>query len=80
VIVTLQAFVPTRGWVAANSLPKVVRAGPDGRYRLAYRFRSTLQRTRYRFRVLVNEDSAFAYARSASRPVAVTVLPSGGAR
>lgn len=75
VIVTLQAYVPGRGWVPTDSRPKVARTGAKGRFRVAYRFRSTVRRTRYRFRILVNEDSAFAYARSASRSVAVTVLP-----
>lgn len=74
VIVTLQAYVPGRGWVPADSTPNVGRAGRDGRFRVAYRFRNTVRRTRYLFRILVNEDSAFAYARAASRPVAVTVF------
>jgi hypothetical protein len=55
VIVTLQAYVPGRGWRAADSTPKVGRAGPDGRFLVAYRFWKTTTATRYRFRVLVNE-------------------------
>ena len=74
VIVTLQAYVPGRGWRATDSMPKVGRAGPNGRFRMAYRFWNTLKLTRYVFRVLVNEDSAFAYTRAASRPVTVHVL------
>jgi hypothetical protein len=54
---------------------EVGRAGPSGRFRVAYRFWKTTRPTRYRFRVLVNEDSTFAYTRATSRPVAVTVLP-----
>lgn len=75
VIVTLQAYVDRQGWRAIDSTPKVGRAGSDGRFRVAYRFRYTTRPTRYVFRVLVNEDSTFAYSRAASRPVAVTVLP-----
>ena len=76
VIVTLQAYVRGRGWVPADSRPKVGRASSDGRFGVSYRFRSTVRRTRYLFRILVNEDSAFPYTRAASRAVAVTVLPS----
>ena len=76
VLVTLQAYVPGRGWVPADSRPKLGRAGSDGRFRVSYRFRNTLRRSRYLFRMLVNEDSAFAYTGAASRPVGVTVLPS----
>jgi len=75
VIVTLQAYVPGDGWRASDSRPKVARARTDGRFRVSYWFRNTPRRTRYRFRVLVNEDSAFAYTRSTSRAIAVTVLP-----
>lgn len=75
VIVTLQAYVPGRGWVPTDSRPKVARAGANGRFSVGYQFRNTVRRTRYRFRVLVNEDSGFAYARAPSRSVAVTVLP-----
>jgi hypothetical protein len=79
VIVTLQAYVPGRGWRAADSIPKIGRAGSNGRFRLAYRFWKTVDPTRYLFRVLVNEDSTFAYTRSTSRPVAVIVFPRGRA-
>jgi hypothetical protein len=75
VIITLQAYRPGRGWVAADSNPKVGRASPNGRFRLAYRFTNTSRRVRYIFRVLVNEDSAFAYTHAASGSVAVTVFP-----
>lgn len=75
VIVTLQAYVPGRGWVPTDSRPKVARTRANARFSVRYKFRNTVRRTRYRFRVLVNEDSAFAYARSASRSLAVTVLP-----
>ncbi|MEA2186857.1 MAG: hypothetical protein QOK16_1868 [Solirubrobacteraceae bacterium] len=77
VIVTLQGYQRGRGWRAVDSTPNVGRAGPDGRFRMAYRFLRTEDPTRFRFRVLVNEDSAFAYTRAASRPVTVTVFPPG---
>ena len=75
VIVTLQAYVRGRGWVPADSRPKVSRARADGRFGVSYRFRNTTRRTRYLFRILVNEDSAFAYTSAASRAIPVTVYP-----
>jgi hypothetical protein len=75
VMVTLQGYVGGRGWRAVDSTPNVGRTGPDGRFRIGYRFWRTKHATRYRFRVLVNEDSAFPYTRAASRPVTVTVFP-----
>ncbi|HEX8158290.1 MAG TPA: carboxypeptidase-like regulatory domain-containing protein [Solirubrobacteraceae bacterium] len=77
VLVTLQGHVPGRGWRAVDSTPNVGRAGANGRFRMSYRFLKTSQPTRFRFRVLVNEDSAFAYTRAASRPVTVAVFPPG---
>ena len=75
VLVTLQAYIPGRGWTPAQTSPATVRSRADGRFRLAYRFMRTFARTLYRFRVLVNEDSRFAYTRAGSRPVRVLVRP-----
>jgi len=75
VIVALQAFIPTRGWTPALTRPNTARARADGRFRLSYRFTHTFRRTTYRFRIVVQEDSQFEYARSSSRTVLVSVRP-----
>jgi len=75
VLLTLQAFQFGRGWTPAQSRPSTVRTSSDGRFRLSYRFTRTFRKTTYRFRVLVNEDSRFAYTRAASRVLKVTVRP-----
>gem|GEM_PF-3068280 len=75
VLLTLQAFQPGRGWTPAQSRPSTARTRGNGRFRMTYRFTRTFRRTTYRFRVLVNEDSRFAYTRAASRVLKVIVRP-----
>jgi len=73
VIVTLQAFLPGKGWVPAAATERQVRTKANGTFRMSYRFTATFRRTTYRFRAVVQRDSGFPYAQGASRPVKVTV-------
>ncbi|MDA0139841.1 hypothetical protein [Solirubrobacter deserti] len=62
-------------WVPVATNRRWVRTRPSGTYSLSYRFRSTFSPTRYRFRVVADEDSAFQYTRGTSRSVSVLVRP-----
>jgi len=75
VAVTLQAWVRGRGWTPARTLKFDPRTDGRGHFAVAYRFARTFERMRYRFRVESSVDSSYAYARSASRPVDVVVVP-----
>lgn len=75
VLVSLEAFVRSQGWVPVATTKRVVRTKTNGSFQLAYRFKRTTRKSTYRFRVLVNEDSAFEYGQGVSRSVKVIVRP-----
>ena len=54
---------------------RLVRTSDSGTFKLAYRFLKTFRPATYRFRVVADEDSAFLYARGASRSINVHVRP-----
>ena len=62
-------------WVSVPTTRRSARTSGKGRFRLSYRFRRTFQPTKYRFRVVADEDSAFQYTRGVSRTIAVNVRP-----
>ncbi|MDA0166070.1 carboxypeptidase-like regulatory domain-containing protein [Solirubrobacter ginsenosidimutans] len=73
-LVSLEAREPGR-WVPVATTRRRVRTSRSGRFSLRYRFRRTFSATTYRFRVVADEDSAFPYARGASRSLTVRVRP-----
>jgi hypothetical protein len=74
VLVSLEAREPGR-WVPVATTRRRVRTSARGTFALRYRFRRTFRPTTYRFRVVTDEDSAFAYTRGASRTLKVRVRP-----
>jgi hypothetical protein len=64
-----------RKWIPVATTKRWVRTRGNGSFELSYRFTRTFARTRYRFRAVVAEDSAFAYTRGVSRSIDVTVTP-----
>jgi hypothetical protein len=72
---SLQAFVPGRGWIPVRTNKPNPRTGKQGRFRMTYRFARTYVRVNYRFRVVVGEDSAFPFVRTVSRRTIVVVGP-----
>jgi hypothetical protein len=62
-------------WVPVATTRRLVRTTGSGSFTLAYRFRRTFRPSRYLFRVVADEDSAFQYARGASRSIAIRVRP-----
>ncbi|MBE2320122.1 hypothetical protein DVA67_029420 [Solirubrobacter sp. CPCC 204708] len=74
VLVALEVREPGR-WIPVATTKRWVRTKRDGSFRLSYRFRSTFNAATYRFRVVADEDSAFAYARGTSKTIAVRVSP-----
>lgn len=72
---SLQAFVPGRGWIPVRTNKPNPRTGKKGRFRMTYRFARTYVRVSYRFRVVVGEDSAFPFVRTVSRHARVVVAP-----
>ena len=67
--VELQARAGRR-WVPFKTTPL-----RNGRFNASYRFTSTYQRTRYRFRAVVHESGDFPYASGKSPTVSVVVAP-----
>jgi hypothetical protein len=49
------------------------RSRTSGTFRASYRFRRTVGAARYRMRALLPDQSSYAYALGASRPVTVNV-------
>jgi hypothetical protein len=72
--VALEVREPSR-WIPVATTRRLVRTSSSGAFQLAYRFRKTFRPATYRFRVVANEDSDFAYSRGASRPIDVRVRP-----
>jgi hypothetical protein len=68
-LVTLRVLNPRRQTFLT------VHADRRGRFRATYRFRYTLQRTRFRFRALVQQQAGYPYIAGGSRAVGVTVRP-----
>jgi hypothetical protein len=68
-LVTLQVLNPRRQTFLT------VHANRRGRFRASYRFRYTLQPTRFRFRALVQEQTGYPYMAGGSRVVGVVVRP-----
>jgi hypothetical protein len=73
-LVFLEAREPGR-WVPAATTQRRVRTSASGRFTLRYRFRRTFSPTSYRFRIVVDEDSAFPHARGVSRSLTIRVRP-----
>ena len=74
VAVALEVREPDR-WIPVATTQRLVRTSDSGAFRLAYRFLKTFRPATYRFRVVADEDSAFPYARGASRPIDIHVRP-----
>jgi hypothetical protein len=72
--VALEVREPSR-WIPVATTRRLVRTSNTGSFTLGYRFRKTFRRATYRFRVVANEDSGFAYSRGASRAIDVHVRP-----
>jgi hypothetical protein len=72
--VALEVREPGR-WIPVATTKRWVRTKTNGRFTLSYRFRSTFEPATYRFRVVADEDSAFAYTRGVSRTIPVRVRP-----
>jgi hypothetical protein len=72
--VALEVREPSR-WIPVATTRRLVRTSNSGSFTLAYRFRKTYRRATYRFHVVANEDSGFAYSRGASRTLDIHVRP-----
>ena len=69
-MVILQAgTVGSKRWITFRK----ATSGEKGGFRAAYRFHSTTQRTRYRFRVIVPRQAGYPWVAGHSRPVRVLV-------
>jgi hypothetical protein len=64
-----------RRWIPVATTRRLVRTSGSGSFKLSYRFRRTFRPSKYHFRVVVDEDSAFEYARGRSRIIAIRVRP-----
>lgn len=74
VAVALEVREPDR-WIPVATTRRLVRTSDSGGFVLAYRFLKTFRPATYRFRVVADEDSAFPYARGASRSIDIHVRP-----
>ena len=72
--VSLEVHDPTR-WIPVATTQRRVRTASSGKFTLTYRFLRTFESTKYRFRVIADEDSAFPYRRGTSRPITIHVRP-----
>jgi hypothetical protein len=62
-------------WIPVATTRRWTRTRPSGSFTLAYRFLRTFRPSIYRFRVVADKDSAFQYARGASRSMLIRVRP-----